>query len=149
MNKSWALALAGATALGAAAAAPIKAHPNATPVKYATALDSAAQIPAPNAVPARAAAQFSATLTGGDLKMTLSYANLSSRAITAMIRFGGVGKAGGALIPLCGPCRSPITETANPTAAEIQSLEAGKTYIVIATTKNPSGEIRGQITVTP
>jgi hypothetical protein len=51
------------------------------------------------------------------------------------------------LVPLCGPCTSPVSGTATLTQDEINDLEAGQTYVNVHTAKNPNGEIRGQITV--
>ena len=45
-------------------------------------------------------------------------------------------------MPLCGPCHSPLSGSATPTAA----LKAGKTYVNVHTAKSPGGEVRGQLT---
>jgi hypothetical protein len=54
--------------------------------------------------------------------------------------------SGPIIVPLCGPCHSPVSGMATLTAAQIAALKAGKTYANVHTAKNPGGEIRGQIT---
>ena len=51
------------------------------------------------------------------------------------------------LVPLCGPCTSPVTGRVTLTPKEIRLLVSGKTYVNVHTGKNPDGEIRGQITL--
>ena len=138
-----AVALA-ALALGAMADA---AGQRTTSVRLSASLTADAQVPVSKNVPAAAIATFTATLVGNSLKWTLSFSHLGSEAIAAQIRLGAPGKSGATLIPLCGPCRSPSSLTANPTTSEITALKAGKAYVDIFTAKNPNGEIRGQITL--
>ena len=52
------------------------------------------------------------------------------------------GVSGPVIMPLCGPCHSPLSGSATPTAA----LKAGKTYVNVHTAKSPGGEVRGQLT---
>lgn len=59
---------------------------------------------------------------------------------------GRPGKAGGVSVPLCGPCKSGVSGTATLTAAQKKAILGGGAYVNVHTAKNPSGEIRGQIT---
>ena len=77
---------------------------------------------------------------------TLTFTHLSGAATAAHIHLGPRGTAGAVLVPLCAPCSSPATSTATLTQSQIDNVKAGKTYVNVHTTKNPNGEIRGQIT---
>ena len=94
-----------------------------------------------------AAGMFTATLSGTTLTYRLTFAHLSGPATAAHIH-GPAARhvSAGVLVPLCGPCTSPVSATATLTSSEISLMEAGKTYVNVHTAKNPNGEIRGQIT---
>jgi hypothetical protein len=94
-----------------------------------------------------AAGMFTATLSGTTLTYKLTFAHLSGGATAAHIH-GPAARhvSAGVLVPLCGPCTSPVSVTATLTSSEISLMEAGKTYVNVHTAKNPNGEIRGQIT---
>ena len=94
-----------------------------------------------------AAGRFTATLNGTTLTYTLTFAHLSGSATAAHIH-GAAARhvSAGVLVPLCGPCTSPVSGTATLTSSQISLMEAGKTYVNVHTGKNPNGEIRGQVT---
>ena len=94
-----------------------------------------------------AAGRFTATLNGTTLTYTLTFAHLNGSATAAHIH-GSAARhvSAGVLVPLCGPCTSPVSSTATLTSSQISLMEAGKTYVNVHTAKNPGGEIRGQIT---
>ena len=93
------------------------------------------------------AGRFTATLNGTTLTYRLSFAHLSGAAMAAHVHGPAARHVSAAvLVPLCGPCSSPVTGTATLTSSEISLMEAGKTYVNVHTAKNPNGEIRGQIT---
>jgi hypothetical protein len=118
-----------------------------TTVKFSAALNIGQEVPHPKGVAAGASGHFSATLTGTTLKWTLSYSHLSGPAMAAHIHGPAKrGQSANVLIPLCPPCKSPLSGTATATATEITEMKAGQTYVNVHTTKNPLGEIRGQIT---
>jgi len=51
-------------------------------------------------------------------------------------------------VPLCGPCQSPASGTANVSASVLEALQTGGTYVNVHTAANAPGEIRGQLGVT-
>jgi hypothetical protein len=115
-------------------------------LKFSAALNIGQEVPHPKGTKAGASGRFTATLTGTTLKWTLTFAHLTGPATAAHIHPGVRGKSGPPLVPLCGPCSSPTSDTATVTQAEITAMVAGKYYVNVHTTKNPNGEIRGQIT---
>jgi CHRD domain len=118
-----------------------------TVVKFSAALNIGQEVPHPKGVAAGASGHFSATLTGTTLKWTLSYSHLSGPAVAAHIHGPAArGKTANVLIPLCPPCKSPLSGTATATATEIKEMEAGQAYVNVHTGKNQNGEIRGQLT---
>ena len=94
-----------------------------------------------------ASGTFTATLTGTRLKWTLTYKNLTGRAVAAHVHLGARGKNGIAVIALCAPCRSPMSGTANSVTDDVAGLMLkGGAYVNVHTIKNAEGEIRGEIT---
>lgn len=98
---------------------------------------------------AGAAGRFTATLNGTTLKWTLTFKSLSGSATAAHIHTARKGVAGPVTVPLCAPCASPVSGSSMLTADQMRDLLAGKQYVNVHTTKNPGGEIRGQITKAP
>ena len=94
-------------------------------------------------------ASVSRTGASGVITWRLTFGKLSGRAIAAHIHSGARGKAGPVIVPLCAPCRSGAHGKATVTASVLDALESGKTYVNVHTTKNPAGEIRGQIPAVP
>ena len=95
---------------------------------------------------------FSGTLTkqGARAKLTfkLTFSHLSGPAFAAHIHLGKPGVAGNVIVPLCAPCRSGVHGTKTVSGTIAKEIEGGKTYVNVHTTKNPNGEIRGQIKAT-
>ena len=116
------------------------------PGKFSAALNVGQEKPIPKGTKLGASGRFTATLSGTMLTWKLTFAHLSGPATAAHIHAGARGVAGPVLIPLCGPCSTPASGTVTLTQAQIDSIKAGKTYVNVHTTKNPNGEIRGQIT---
>ena len=84
---------------------------------------------------------------------TLSFKNLSGKAIHADIYFGARGKAATLALPLCVKCQAPSAHGAyiGPYVANatfVRTILHGGAYAVVVTKKNPKGEIRGQIKAT-
>jgi len=116
------------------------------PVKFSAALNIGQERPHPKGTKVGASGRFTATLTGLTLTWRLTFTHLSGPASAAHIHPGARGVNGSPLITLCGPCTSPVTGTTPVTAAEIAAMKARKTYVNVHTSRNPAGEIRGQVT---
>jgi uncharacterized protein GlcG (DUF336 family) len=86
------------------------------------------------------------TCSGQFMETKLTFRNLSGPASAAHIHMGAKGVNGAILVPLCPPCTSPVSGTSTLTTAEIADMKARKLYVNVHTSKNPNGEIRGQIT---
>lgn len=124
----------------------------ATTIELATTLNAAQEVPAPNGNVAGARGTFTATAsrsaTGASLEWDLTFSELTGPAVAAHIHTGQRGSAGPVVVPLCGPCLSPASGTANANASVVQALNTGGAYVNVHTALNAPGEIRGQIGVT-
>ena len=116
------------------------------PVKFSAALNVGQERPNPKGTKLGASGRFTATLNGTSLTWRLTFSHLSGPATAAHIHLGARGVSGPVLIPLCGPCTSAVTGTTAVTAGQIADLKARKLYVNVHTSRNPGGEIRGQIT---
>src|SRR6184192_3261093 len=74
-------------------------------------LTAAREVPKPKGVPAAAKGTFTGTLKGKKLTFKLTFAHLSGKALAAHIHKGKAGTAGPVIVPLCGPCKSPVSKT--------------------------------------
>jgi hypothetical protein len=149
MLKTLIAALVGALALSGIAVAASSSET----YKLSSKLTAGAEVPKPTGVPASATGRFTGTTVEpktGKVRLTwkLTFSHLSGKATAAHIHLGRKGKPGGVIVALCGPCRSGQTGKALIARSVERNLEAGKTYVNVHTTKNPAGEIRGQIKVT-
>ena len=134
-----ALALGGGGAMLAAAGTTATAHAT---------LRAATEVPAPKGA-AKATGSFNGTLKGRRLHWTLRFSKLTSKPAGAHIHTGARGKTGPVVVVLCGTtCRSGMSGTATLTPKFLTAMKAGRTYVNVHTTKNPSGEIRGQVRLT-
>lgn len=144
--------IAAATLAAALVTVPLAmGHGAKPPTKLKAALNIGQEKPVPKGTKLGAAGSFTATVSGTTITWTLTYKNLSGPAMAAHIHTGARGVNGGVLIGLCGTsttpaCTSGMHGTATATADQLKSIMAGKTYVNVHTTKNPNGEIRGQIT---
>lgn len=104
------------------------------------------EVPKPTA-PAKAGGVFTATVTENgtkrSIRWTLTFHNLSGKAVAAHIHLGKPGVAGGVLFPLCGPCKNGATGRLAISTDAADALEQGNAYANIHTAKNAGGEIRG------
>ena len=120
--------------------------------KVSTSLKASSEVPKPTGAPAGATGSFTGTaveLANDKAKVTwkLTFSHLSGKAIAAHIHIGKPGKAGPVVLALCGPCKNGQKGSGMLTHAQFAKLEAGAGYVNVHTTKNPGGEIRGQIKV--
>ncbi len=88
---------------------------------------------------------FTATLSGTKLKFTLTFSKLTGPATAAHIHLGAMGASGNVVVPLCTPCKSPVSGTVTVSAALQKDFTKHLLYVNVHTTKNPNGEIRGQL----
>jgi len=141
------VAIAAVTALVAGSvAAGAKPAPKTT-FKLKAALTIGQEKPIPKGTRLGASGRFTATLKGTTLTWRLTFTHLSGPATAAHIHKGARKVAGPVVIPLCGPCMSPVTGGPTTlTADEVKDLLAGRYYVNVHTAKNLGGEIRGQIT---
>jgi hypothetical protein len=51
------------------------------------------------------------------------------------------------VLPLCGPCQSPLTGSGTLTEAALAAIESGNAYVNVHTAANQPGEIRGQLSI--
>lgn len=137
-----------ATTTGGTATQAAPAATSEKPYLYRAMMTPKQEVPAAKA-PARAAGTFSARVTGEGrmrtIRWTLTFRNLSGKAMAAHIHAGKPGTAGGVLLALCGPCASGRTGTARIRADVADRLERGLGYVNVHTARNPGGEIRGQL----
>jgi hypothetical protein len=116
-------------------------------------LNARAEVPKPQGVRAGASGRFTGTVVEQDddrarVAWRLTFAQLSGRAVAAHIHTGRVGRAGGVMAALCGPCRSGQRGTAMISHAQLRTIRAGRAYVNVHTARNPAGEIRGQVRAT-
>lgn len=146
MHKRLALLLSVAAASAAVAAAVALARPSMAPMKFSATLSTAQEVPKEHGAPANAGGTFTAILNGKTLKWKLTFQNLSGVSTAAHIHMGRKGKSGPVLIALCGAgCKSPVSGATIVSPAVAKTLSSGGTYVNVHTTKNPGGEIRGQL----
>ena len=116
--------------------------------KLSAKLTAAREIPKPKGVPAAATGTFTGTLKGKKLTFKLTFAHLSGKAFAAHIHKGKAGTSGPVIVPLCGPCKSPVSKTVTVTSQARNAIEHAATYVNVHTPKNKGGENRSQIKVT-
>lgn len=125
----------------------------ASTASVSTTLTSRQEVPKPKGNVKRATGSFTATVvklgSSATVAWRLRFSKLTGRAIAAHIHIGRVGRPGPVAVPLCGPCRNGQRGSATVNAATLAALEAGRAYVNVHTTKNPGGEIRGQIRAVP
>lgn len=145
-------AVAVAAGLALAAAGAATARSQATTIKIGTALSSSQEVPTPTGDVGSARGTFSATLTksatGANVTWELTFGGLTGSVNAAHIHTGARGVAGPVVVPLCGPCESPVSGTASVDASVLSAIQAGQAYVNVHTPTNKAGEIRGQLGAT-
>jgi hypothetical protein len=128
------------------------ARTQATAISVATVLSAGEEVPAPSGDVTGARGRFSARVTqsgsGASMTWQLTFGGLTGPAGAAHVHLAPRGQAGGVAVPLCGPCQSPVSGTANIDAAVREALQSGGAYVNVHTGANAAGEIRGQVAVT-
>jgi hypothetical protein len=142
MKKLVAVAFVlGLVVIGAASASRTEIH------KLHATLNAGQEIPKQTFKVAGATGTFTATMTEkGKIAWKLSYKGTSGAVMAAHIHLGKAGKAGGVIVPLCGPCHSGQSGVGHATAVQVKAIESHGAYVNVHTAKNPAGEIRGQVT---
>jgi CHRD domain len=142
------LALAGALAAVGGAGA----RSQATTIRIEGAdMKAANETPTPKGDVSAALGTFTATLTktatGASMSWRLDFSNLSGNAIAAHIHVAARGVAGPVRVPLCAPCTSGMTGTANVDPTVLDAIANDRAYVNVHTPTNPAGEIRDQVTI--
>jgi CHRD domain len=144
MRKLIALFAAGAVCALALAALSLAASQTTV---WTAALSSGQEVPKQVVKDTAAHGLFKGTLSGTTLKWKLTFAKLTGPATMAHIHMAAKGKSGNPVVTLCTPCTSGAHGTATLTTQEITAFKKHLLYVNVHTTKNPNGEIRGQLAV--
>ena len=112
---------------------------------WTAALSSGQEVPKQVVKDTAAHGQFKGTLTGSKLTWKLTFSKLTGPATAAHIHMAAKGKSGNVVVPLCGPCKSPVSGTATLPKALLAAFKKHLLYVNVHTAKNPNGEIRGQL----
>src|SRR5437588_2765306 len=142
MRKLAAILVAGGVCVLGLAAFSLAA---ARSTVWTAALPSGEEVPKQVVRDVAAHGLFKGTLTGDKLHWRLTFARLTGPATAAHIHMAARGKSGAVVVPLCGPCKSGVTGTATISAALRSAFTKHLLYVNVHTTKNPAGEIRGQL----
>jgi hypothetical protein len=133
--------LVGATVATTAAAAFATAHKTV----WTAPLTSGQEVPKQVVKNAPAHGLFKGSLSGSKLTFTLTFAKLTGQATAAHIHMGGMGVSGPVVVPLCGPCNSPVKGTVTISNTLVAAFKKHDLYVNVHTAKNPNGEVRGQL----
>jgi hypothetical protein len=112
-------------------------------------LSTRVEVPKPVHTAKRARGVFTAryVVHAKDVKLVWSmwFAHLTGRATAATLSMGKPGLIGTPVTVLCKPCKSGKGATSLLQKAIAAPLRAGQLYVTVYTTRNPAGELRGQI----
>jgi hypothetical protein len=149
MKRFGLLVTAGAVGLGLGMAGGVGARIQATTIQVTATLIPGEEVPQPRGDVGSARGTFTATVTksgtGAVVTWRLEFSNLTGNAIAAHIHLGSRGQAAPPRVPLCAPCTSPATGTANVDAAVLTAIQNDGAYVNVHTPTNPAGEIRNQV----
>jgi len=136
-------------AIALVVAGAASARSQATKIRIAATMVAAEETPTPKGDVGAANGRFAATVTKSDtgavLSWQLSFSGLSGNALAAHIHIADRGKPGPVVVPLCAPCTSGASGTANITTVVLDAIENDRAYVNLHTPTNPAGEIRGQV----
>ena len=135
--------------LGLVVAGGAGARSQAAQVQIGATMVAADETPAPKGDVGSGRGSFTATLTktdtGAAISWQLSFGGLTGDAIAAHIHIADRGTPGPVVVPLCGPCTSGVSGTANINATVLDAIQNDRAYVNVHTKTNPAGEIRGQV----
>ena len=127
------------------------ARGQATTIGLIASMNASSEVPAPTGAVTDARGTFTGTATKSDtgaaLDWQMTFSGLTGPATAAHIHLAARGQPGPVSVPLCGPCTSPASGTANVDAAVLTALQTGGAYVNIHTDTNRAGEVRGQVGV--
>ena len=151
MQRQVVFAGAVLAALALVVAGGAGARSQSTGVAIDAAMTAANETPTPKGDVSAARGTFTATLTktdtGASMSWRLDFSNLSGQAIAAHIHVADRGKPGPVRVPLCAPCTSGATGTANIDATVLDAIQNDRAYVNVHTPTNPAGEIRDQVSI--
>ena len=149
MKNHFLLAGAVGLVLGLVIAGAAGARSQATRIQIMATMVAGDETPTPKGEVASARGSFTGTLTksesGTVLNWQLSFGSLTGDAIAAHIHIADRGTAGPVVVPLCSPCTSGATGTANVNATVLEAIQNDRAYVNVHTKTNPAGEVRGQV----
>lgn len=151
MQRQVVFAGAVSAALALVIAGGAGARSQSTGITIDAAMTAANETPTPKGDVSAARGTFTATLTktdtGASMSWRLDFSNLSGQAIAAHIHVADRGKPGPVRVPLCAPCTSGMTGTANIDATVLDAIQNDRAYVNVHTPTNPAGEIRDQVSI--
>ena len=125
------------------------ARSQATTVRTAAEMTAGEERPAPKGEVSAARGSFTATLSksaaGATMTWRLEFSNLTGDATAAHVHVAARGEPGPVRVPLCAPCTSGASGTANVDAAVLEAIQNDRAYVNVHTRTNAPGEIRGQL----
>jgi CHRD domain len=137
------------TAVALVVAGAASARNQATKVEIGATMAASEEVPTPKGDVGTAGGTFTATLTKSDtgtvLQWQLSFSNLTGPGTAAHIHIADRGKPGPVVVPLCSPCTTGASGTANIHATVLEAIQNDRAYVNVHTKTNPAGEIRGQV----
>src|SRR5215218_5433280 len=152
MKRLLVFAVLLATGAATVVAGGAVARGQANQIRTATTLTAGEEVPGPKGEVSAARGAFAATIrksgTGASISWTLTFSGLTGAAGAAHIHTAPRGDPGPVSVPLCGPCESRATGTANIDATVLDAIQSGRAYVNVHTRTNGAGEIRGQLAVT-
>lgn len=151
MKRCALLIASAALGVGLLGAGLAGARSQANAVRVAADMAAANETPTPKGDVSGARGTFTATLTksgtGAAMAWRLEFSNLTGNATAAHIHVAARGQAGPVRVPLCAPCTSGMTGTANIDTAVLDAIQTDRAYANVHTPTNPAGEIRGQVEI--
>jgi CHRD domain len=150
VKKLVSLLTVGVLGVALAVAGSAGARGQANRIQIQAVMSAAEERPAPRGEVTNARGTFTATLTKSDtgavLNWRLAFNNLTGPSIAAHIHIGERGQPGPVVVPLCAPCTSGASGTANVNPTVLGAIQDDRAYVNVHTTLNAPGEVRGQVT---